>query len=146
MYWKISMLYNFEKCEQTAKINWLLIWDVKIVLLAKVHTWRERIWHDRVFDGLEAKVQKGPALDGLEINFPISPFLPVASCTAIQPLLFLYPCLTNCLLENLTCLHHNYGLGPDHLPCMIIILYKLSTHHIVKKNLYIEVYVYCEHT
>ena len=108
---------------------------------------------DGIVNGLEAKVQKGPALDGLESakktdldQFPISPFLPVASCTAIQPLLFLYPCLTNCLLENLTCLHHNYGLGPDHLPCMIIILYKLSTHHIVKKNLYIEVYVYCEHT
>ena len=148
----IQFYYNFEKCKQTAKISWLLIWDVKIVSLAKVDTWRERIWHDRVFwwycQWLRSKSPKRTSIakkTDLLDQFPVSPFLPVLNCTAIQLLLFLYPCLTNCLLQNLTCLHHNHGLGPDHLPCLIITIYKLSTHHIVKKNLYIEVYVNREH-
>ena len=88
---------------------------------------------DGIVNGLEAKVQKGPALDGLEAakktdldQFPVSP-LPSRcklSCRSpVQPLLFLYPCLTpDCLLENLTCLHHNHGLGPDHLTFIITIL------------------------
>ena len=59
-----------------------------------------------------------------QINFPFPPFLPVASCSAaVQPLyyFFILSELTACLLENLTCLHHNlHGSGSDHLPFIII--------------------------